>query len=192
MSESAPRMIDPTARWKTLSILAIFAVVAVGVVLSKPYFEGRPTLRMAEDVVFKDRQGHDVRLADYRGKIVLMNFWATWCGPCVEETPSFDRLARTLKAKNVPVVILAASLDTNGWSDVDPFLKRMHVGDLPVVLDSDASQAAKFGTFKLPETWVISRDGHKLKRYVGATNWDDPAVLDEIQRLDRDLHRGAS
>ncbi|HVO31058.1 MAG TPA: TlpA disulfide reductase family protein, partial [bacterium] len=135
-----------------------------------------------------------VRLADYRGKIVLMNFFATWCGPCVEETPSFDRLAARLKKDRPDIAILAASLDDDGWTSVDPFLAKMHAGSLPVVLDATpagggryavGTQAAKFKTFKLPETWVISRDGRILKRFIGAQDWDDPQLIPYLEGLDR-------
>ena len=95
---------------------------------------------LAPDVVFVDHSGNAVRLADYRGKIVLMNFWATWCPPCIEETPSFDRLAARLKKDRPDIAILAASLDDDGWNAVDPFVAKMHVSSLPIVLDATPAQ----------------------------------------------------
>lgn len=189
------RPLDPTARWKAIVIFVILVVAGGGFLFQQLVLgDAKPQTKLAPDVTFLAHDGHPVRLADYRGKIVLMNFWATWCPPCVAETPSFARLAAKLKAEHPDIAIIAASLDDDGWSSVDPFVQRMKAGALPIVLDATpeqgggyriGAQAAKFGTFKLPETWIIGRDGHVLKRFVGAQNWDDPSLIPWLEGLDK-------
>jgi thiol-disulfide isomerase/thioredoxin len=177
--------IDPSARWKTFAIFVIVAVVAVFILLDRTLFEGQNwKARTAPEEVYQDHDGKPVRLSNYRGKIVLVNFWATWCPPCRQETPSFDRLAAKLKATHPDIAILAVSVDEDGWQAIDPFLNAMHAHNLPVVL-GDTNLAARFGTYKLPETWVVGRDGRILDRMISVQNWDDPRLPDELEKLDR-------
>ena len=188
-----PPPIDPTARWKSLAVLAIVGVLAIFLVLEQTLFQDQgPHDRPAPSVVFRDRSGNAVSLASYRGKVVLMNFWATWCGPCQEEVPSLDRMAADMKREKPDLVVLAASVDDQGWKAIDPFVQQMGVSNFQVVLD-DSNAASRFGTNKLPETWIIGRDGKIIRppatltgghdRFEGAVEWDDPDVLAYLRTL---------
>ncbi len=195
MSET--RALDPTARWKTLAVLGVVGVVALGFALDQAgVFRGRSgATRPAPEAVWSSREGARVALADYRGKYVLLNYWATWCPPCVEEVPSLDRLAARLKTSRPDIVVIAPSVDQDGWPVIDPFLKRMRVSAFDVVLDERAS-AAKFGTHKLPETWLVGKNGEIINpkgapagvrnsRFVGAQAWDTPDLIAWFEGLPR-------
>ena len=111
-----------------------------------------------------------VQLSKYRGKVVVLNFWATWCSPCVAELPSLLQLHRELPN----VVVLGVSID----EDPDAyrsFLERRHV-NFTTVRDPLQSAAKLFHTEMWPETYVIDRSGYIRSKYVGATDWSDPEI----------------
>lgn len=121
-------------------------------------------------------------LNEFKGKALLLNFWATWCPPCVEELPSLVRLAKKLN-KNHKIKTVLVSVDEN-WGTVNKFFKKMHFKDaesgqkvtvLPFeqFLDPEGVGARGFGTEKFPETYLISSEGLVLKKFVGAQNWED-------------------
>jgi thiol-disulfide isomerase/thioredoxin len=187
---STPTALDPSARWKALAVFALVVIVGGGVVLEQTVFKvaGGNAKRYAPAVVFHDQQGKEVSLASFKGKVVVLNFWATWCPPCVQETPSFDHFAEIEAEKNPNLVILAASIDDDKWVSIDPFRKRLGVKHLNIVVD-DTRAAERFGTYKLPETWIIGRDGELLptddgsSRYLGAVNWSNPKTVSYIEGL---------
>lgn len=133
------------------------------------------------------RQGGSVTLREYtRNKVVILNFWATWCEPCVRELPSMLELRRTLADSRVRM--LGVSYD-DGWPTLLEFFRRM-VGGMPREIDVAIDPAGEepgslrlhFGTRKLPETYVIV-DGHVLARFVNERDWTDPAMVEYFQRL---------
>ena len=120
-----------------------------------------------------------VSLASLRGKVVLLNFWATWCQPCEEELPAMERLYRALAGSDFRLV--GISVD----ADADPvlgFRKRFDLG-FTLLLDADQRVARRYQTFRFPETLLIGRDGVILERYVGPKEWDAPVYVDRIRRL---------
>jgi thiol-disulfide isomerase/thioredoxin len=108
-----------------------------------------------------------VRLADLRGRVVLVNFWATWCRPCEDEMPAMQRLYETLAGSRFE--LLAISVDE------DPAF--------PILLDPDQRVARGWQTFRFPETLLIGPDGEVLERYVGPREWDAVAYVERIRRL---------
>ena len=128
----------------------------------------------------------DPRAAD--GSVVFLNFWATWCEPCVRELPSMIELAQKLRLKRFEIV--AVSYDES-WQEIARFFTR-HMGGRPPELEllrdpaTEEAQTLKaaFGTRKLPETYVI-RDGRVLARFVNARDWTDPAMVEYFERLTR-------
>jgi peroxiredoxin len=118
-------------------------------------------------------------LTDYRGKVVVLNFWATWCPPCVEEMPSLVELQQRLKDKGVTV--LAVSLDADEGA-YHKFLKD-HGVNLITVRDPDLKSSDLYGTFKYPETYIIDRSGILRRKFIGAVNWNDPEVVDFLGKL---------
>ena len=129
--------------------------------------------------VLKDLDGVEHRLADFRGKVVLVNFWATWCGPCRDEMPSIQDLRSQLKGK--PFAVLAINLD-EPESRVRKFLAQWKV-DLPVLLDPDRKVAREWNARILPATYIIGPDGRIRYSVVGELNWSNDVVVGRISEL---------
>jgi thiol-disulfide isomerase/thioredoxin len=128
----------------------------------------------APDFTLKDLSGRDVTLSSLRGKVVLLNFWATWCPPCREEIPSMMRLNKAMEGK--PFQMLAVSEDAGGKDAVTGYFKESKAS-LPALLDTDQAVGGRYGLTGVPETFVIGKNGVILKKVVGAMDWSDPTVL---------------
>jgi len=118
-----------------------------------------------------------VHLANYRGKVVLLNFWASWCAPCIEETPSLLQLHHDMPS----LAIIAVSID----DDPDAytrFVARHHL-DFTTVRDPSQSTPKLFHTDMWPETYVIDRKGIIRRKFVGAQDWSDPAIREYLKSL---------
>jgi cytochrome c biogenesis protein CcmG/thiol:disulfide interchange protein DsbE len=126
----------------------------------KPGIERKP----APDFTLKDTDGKTVHLSDYKGKVVLLDFWATWCPPCKVEIPWFMEMQRKEKDKGLEV--LGVAMDDNGWEDVKPFLADMKVNYRVVVGDSATSDAYG-GVEQLPTTFFVDRNGKIAAIHIG-------------------------
>ena len=124
--------------------------------------------------------GTPISLSAYRGKVVMVHFWATWCPPCIEELPTLERLYSNYFGKDLE--ILAVSVDEGGAGAVGQFMQKNRFA-LPVLLNSDQSVARQYGTFKFPETYLIDRDGIVRKKVIGAADWTSPAAQEIIQAM---------
>jgi peroxiredoxin len=124
--------------------------------------------------------GRTVSLADFRGKVVMVHFWATWCPPCVEEIPTLEQLHRS--ASSTDFEILAVSVDEGGASAVAEFMRRNGFS-LPALLDPGGSVAGLYGTFKFPETYIIDRRGVVKYKAIGPRDWTAPANINAIRGL---------
>ena len=120
-----------------------------------------------------------VTLTDYQGKTVVLNFWATWCPPCVEEMPSLIQMQQRLKDKGI--VVVAVSLDEDE-SAYHKFLKD-HGVNLITVRDPALKSSDLYGTFKYPETYVIDRNGILRRKFIGAVDWNGSEVIDFLTKL---------
>lgn len=133
------------------------------------------------DFELPDLQGNPVRLYDYKGRMVLVNIWATWCAPCVKEFPSLRRLVEVKKGQ---VVVLAISHDKN-MDDIMSFLRVM--GELPkdfvVIWDKEKKAKEIFGTEALPETYILDKDLKLIRKVAGDTVWDDEMALEFFRNL---------
>jgi thiol-disulfide isomerase/thioredoxin len=133
--------------------------------------EGKP----APATTFEARDGGKLALSAFHGRIVLVNFWATWCAPCVAEMPALARLTRIVPPEALALVAL--SQDLQGWEAIDPFVARVGLRDLPIYLDRDGQIAVAAGVGDLPTTILYGRDGREIGRLTGAAEWDsDEAV----------------
>ena len=119
-----------------------------------------------------------ITLSQLRGKPVLLNFWASWCGPCVEEMPSLVQLQKVLGDR---VTILAVSID----SDENAYKQfvRDHNIDLLTAWDPRKVSSDLYGTFKYPETYVIDRNGKIVRKFIGAVDWTNPEIVDYLSKL---------
>jgi peroxiredoxin len=118
-------------------------------------------------------------LSDLRGRVVLVNFWATWCKPCEDEMPAMDRLYRELRPAGFELLAISVGEQP---SVVRPFRDRLGVA-FPILLDSDKRVATRWHTFAFPESLLVDRDGTVLERYVGPRDWDAPPYVARIRRL---------
>jgi peroxiredoxin len=123
----------------------------------------------APDFALPDLSGDTVRLSDYAGRVVLLNFWATWCRPCVKEMPALERLEARMKDRGLTV--LAVSLDMVEAREVAVFVQGYGWG-LPVLLDPLTEVGDAYGIRVMPTTYLIGRDGTILGRSFGAREWD--------------------
>ncbi len=121
---------------------------------------------------FAALDGAPVRLADFKGRVVVLNFWATWCAPCVREMPSLDRLQAALEDRDLAV--LAVSIDRGGAKVIRPFAKRLGLERLGLYHDPKGALFKAFGVTGLPTTFLIDRRGQIVGAYPGAAEWDEP------------------
>lgn len=134
--------------------------------------EGRDGEAPAFEV--QDLAGNPVRLEDFAGKFVVLNFWATWCEPCIAEWPQVHRLAERLSDRD-DVVVVTMSIDEDR-SAIEPFLQRMSLGETPTTLLWDPQQKVHetFGTQKIPDTYFIGPDGRVVHVFVNTRKWGTP------------------
>lgn len=132
-------------------------------------------------IAFEDDQGRPRSLAEFRGKIVLLNIWATWCGPCRREMPSLDRLQGLLGGADFGVVAL--SIDRSGIETVRKFYDDVGIRNLPIYLDSSGKAARELATIGVPATLLIDRAGRELGRLIGPAEWDEPDIVQFLKRI---------
>lgn len=176
-------------RWSAAHVAALLGIaVAAGCTSGRGPGDGALGVgSQAPDFELPALDGGTVRLSQLRGKIVFLNFWATWCAPCREEMPSMERLNRELN--DPELVMLAVSVDEGGEAAVREFL-----ADLPhsyrVLLDASTATrrlgtrtGASYGITGVPETFLIDRNGYIVEHIVGPRNWSDPGLVDFFRAL---------
>jgi thiol-disulfide isomerase/thioredoxin len=129
---------------------------------------------------FLDDAGNEKSLADLRSPGLVVNFWATWCAPCVKEMPALDRLARVGGERGLQV--LALSADREGASVVREFYDKNNIRHLPVAIDKLSRVARAVGIDGLPTTVLYDSEGREAGRVIGVAEWDTPAALDFLSR----------
>lgn len=129
-------------------------------------------VRPAPDAAFADADGAAVGLGDFRGKVVLLNLWATWCVPCIEEMPALDRLQAQLGGEGLEVVAL--SQDRGGVPAVVRFYEKYDFGNLAIYVDPKGAVARAFEAGVLPTNLLIDREGRVVGQLIGAAEWDAP------------------
>ncbi|MFZ0814626.1 MAG: TlpA disulfide reductase family protein [Candidatus Sulfotelmatobacter sp.] len=156
------------------------AVVLILLALSGCYSGTRPP-RIG--VAAPDFTVHDsdrtVTLSQLKGQVVVLNFWATWCPPCIEEMPSLVEMQQRMKAKGVTVLAVSVDADAGSYHQ---FLKE-HGVNLLTVRDADMKTNNLYGTFKFPETYIIDRNGVVRRKFIGAVDWMEPEVIDFLGKL---------
>jgi len=140
-------------------------------------FVFRKTPKKLPKAVFRDADDKERTLDDWRGKVVLLNLWATWCAPCRKEMPSLDRLNREFGGDDFELV--AVSVDRKGPAVAQAFLDEMKIETLKLYIDKTMKIARSLRAFGLPYTFLIDREGRELGRLVGPAEWD----ADEAKKL---------
>ena len=132
------------------------------------------------EIHFSNAAGRELTLADFRGKIVLLNIWATWCMPCRKEMPALDRLQAQLGGNDFQVLPL--SIDRNGVTAVKRFYGELGVQKLAIYLDPAVAAPRALGAAGVPATVLIERDGRESARKMGAAGWDSPEMIALFRR----------
>jgi thiol-disulfide isomerase/thioredoxin len=162
--------------------VALFAVLAGG---SGPAWAEKPpiagdmkdfiTAEPAKPVAafaITDLEGKEVTLDAFKGKVVVLNLWATWCVPCIKEMPSLERLS--VKMKDKGVAVMSVSQDRGGMKQVGPFLDKHGLKALPIYLDAKGTVLKAIAGRGLPTTLVIDKEGREIGRLEGDAEWDGP------------------
>ncbi len=159
------------------SIGLVFVLLNSSVFLSRVdasdhYMDSLSIVRFNEKVkapnfTLKDINGEEVKLEDYRGKIVFLNFWATWCPPCRDEMPSMEKLYTKFKDKNF--IMLAVDYEESSRV-VKEFSEKLSL-TYPILLDSDGTVGSKYGAFAIPVTYLIDQQGYLIGKAVGPRDW---------------------
>ncbi len=140
-----------------------------------------PEPKPVPEVNFVDGEGKPHRLADFKGKVVLLNVWATWCGPCRQEMPTLDRLQAQLGGADFQV--LALSIDQDGVQAVRDFYREIGIQHLKLYIDDSAQTIQRLDVFGLPVTLLLDRQGRELGRKLGAAEWDSPEVIEYVREV---------
>lgn len=172
-------------------VLAVGGTLAAALVPRKPRAEGLaelaaklvPTDPAVEppDAVFLDAGGKEHRIADFRGRGMVINFWATWCAPCVAEMPALAALSKSLAPHDIAVLPLSS--DRGGAPVVEPWLRDKGLTGLPVLLDPKGAMARGWKVRGLPTTVIIDRAGRDCARLEGVANWASPSAIALIRKL---------
>jgi cytochrome c biogenesis protein CcmG/thiol:disulfide interchange protein DsbE len=179
-------------------IKALIAILVVIVVIGfwfsrnreKLTYQERPTSYSVLDRMEKEGvpsfelprlDGKNFSLTDVKGKLAIVNFWASWCNPCVQEFPSFIKLIQHFKGD---VVLIAISNDESR-PDIDTFLKAMHVPkeNIQILWDKDRTVANLYGVAQLPESFLIGKDGKLIRKIVGIDNWATADAIGYFQDI---------
>jgi thiol-disulfide isomerase/thioredoxin len=171
------------ARW--FGRLAVVLALAVGAAVPSAWAQNPNDLfvfdepRALPEINFTDAEGQGLTLADFRGRVVLLNIWATWCVPCRREMPSLDRLEGILGGKGFVVVPL--SIDRGGLPVVKRFYEELQLEKLGIYLDPSAKGSRALAIVGLPATLLIDRSGREAFRKMGGAEWDDPKIVELIR-----------
>lgn len=160
--------------------LAIWLLSQGAVMAAGPQgFAVHDTPQPLANIRFATDNGARLNLEKFRGRVVLLNIWATWCPPCVKEMPTLDALQSKLGSAKFEVVAL--SIDRSGPTAVRAFFKRIGVKNLTMYIDETMLSATALRAFGLPTTLLINADGQEIGRLIGPAEWDDPEMVDFLK-----------
>ena len=171
-----------TARQEFAAKIGLLGFVTFFVIFfSRPHGQFRsPALgETVPNFTLRNDDGQVVALADFRGKIAIVNFWATWCAPCIEEMPSLNRLAERYADKGLQILGVSIDEDADAYRE---FLTKNHISFL-TLRDPSHNTSERYGTFKLPESYISSRDGRLLNKIIGAADWTSQQMLSYFDTL---------
>jgi len=170
---------------KLLLIFIFLMVGNVGYALEKPNIKNlalSKNPKIYEEIVFKDSSGEDVSLDDFKGKLLILNFWATWCAPCREEMPSLDSLQSNSNFDNLK--IFPINIGQENLSKSDSFFKEIGVQDLDIYFDAPITLAKKLSLRGVPTTILFNKKGEEFGRIMGSIDFNDPDFTDWLKQYD--------
>ena len=157
------------------------AALAATPAAARPLMPLHGTPRRLLSPPFVDGGGRELTLEDFRGRVVLLNMWATWCPPCREEMPTLDRLQASLGGTDFHVLPL--SIDRAGLDPVRRFYDEIGIRHLDMYLADELRAMLAFGAVGLPTTILINREGQEIARLVGPAGWDSPQAVAQFQSV---------
>jgi peroxiredoxin len=162
---------------KTILLISFFVLADAGAAVSA----GRGSLLglRAPDFALRDMKGNYVSLTALRGKVVVLNFWATWCPPCKLEMPSLNRLHNDYLARGLEVIAVSTDSSDKG---IRNYTGELHL-NLRILRDRDGRLSKLYGVYSLPTTFVIDQSGMVVLRYMGEQDWDSPKIRAKIEAL---------
>jgi cytochrome c biogenesis protein CcmG, thiol:disulfide interchange protein DsbE len=175
------RLVSISTKRKLLTLAVLAFIGGLLVLFAAPeYRQGEPSLagKAAPGFSF-NLNGNPATLADLRGKVVVLNFWATWCPPCVEEAPSLERLQETIAPRGGTVLGISVDDDEAAYSK---FLQDQHF-TFPNYRDPSRRIALSYGTSMYPETYIIDRNGRLARKIIGPQDWDSPEIAAYLNQL---------
>jgi peroxiredoxin len=168
------------SRLKPILFFAVVAAAALFFVLRKPASAEVNVGDVAPEFAIKDYMGKELKLSDYRGNVVFLNFWYTTCPPCVREMPDMELMNRVFKDRKFKMV--PVSVDTN-FDDVKKFYENYKLTSMPMYLDPGKQVANRYNVYKFPETYIIDGNGIVLKHYIGEKAWSNPTYMSTIEEF---------
>ncbi|HYZ42968.1 MAG TPA: TlpA disulfide reductase family protein [Stellaceae bacterium] len=194
-------MARPSFRLTSATIAAAVALVlvALGLEYGPQFFSARTVLqepveaadgleltlfdrpRPMPEIRFADDQDHERTLEDFRGRVVLLNIWATWCAPCRKEMPALDRLQARLGGDEF--VVIPLSVDRDGAAAVRRFYQEVGVKKLRIYVDPSARASHALSIPGVPTTLLIDREGREVARKMGEAEWDGPKMVSLVQQI---------
>ncbi len=168
-----------------VSLIVTIALIVVSLVQDDSSLESVKMSSIGEgipapDFTFPGLDGKNTSLSDYKGKVVLVNIWATWCPPCVEEMPSMQKLYNEFNGKNFE--ILAVSIDAAGVDAVAPFMKK-HKLSFPALMDPKGTIKSMYRVTGIPESFIIDKQGILVGKIIGPRDWATQEIFGFFQDL---------
>jgi|TARA_B110001450_G_scaffold208788_1_gene199550 thiol-disulfide isomerase/thioredoxin len=136
-------------------------------------------LKSYEEVIFKDINEKDINLVDYKGKLLILNFWATWCAPCKEEMPSLDLLQSNSSFNNLKIFPINIGQEESNKSKM--FFKELDIKYLDIYFDPTVTLAKKFSLRGIPTTILFNKEGNEFARILGAIDFNDKKFIDWLK-----------
>jgi thiol-disulfide isomerase/thioredoxin len=167
---------------KLLTIFIYLTTISFGYTIEKPDIKNlvlTKNLKSYEDVIFKDENQKDVNLVDYKGKLLILNFWATWCAPCKEEMPSLDNLQANSGLSNLK--IFPINIGKENLSKSESFFKELDIKNLDIYFDPPTTLAKKFFLRGIPTTILFNKEGNEFARIMGSINFNDEEFINWLK-----------
>jgi|TARA_B110000238_G_scaffold159365_1_gene172802 thiol-disulfide isomerase/thioredoxin len=167
---------------KLLTIFIYLITISFGFTAERPDIKNliiKKNLKVYEEVVFKDKNQKDVNLADYKGKLLILNFWATWCAPCKEEMPSLDNLQAHNGLNNLKIFPINIGQETLSKSEL--FFKELNIKNLNIYFDPPITLAKKFSLRGVPTTILFNKEGKEFARIMGSIDFNDKKFINWLR-----------
>jgi len=168
-----------------LLIIFIYLITAnLGYALDKPNIKNLVLIKKPiayEEVIFKDKNQKNMNLSNYKGKLIVLNFWATWCAPCREEMPSLDNLQSNEKLNNL--IVLPINIGQENILKSEAFFKELNIKNLNIYYDPTVMLAKKFSLRGVPTSIIFNKEGKEFARIIGSIDFNDEEFINWLKNF---------